>query len=135
MATNNVRVRIDERRLNPYLHDVTDMSVQRAAGRVADRARAKAPNRTGRLRAAIKPRKAPDKKQGLEVTYLVGARGVPYANFQEFGTGPIVPKRAQFLRFVPKGGSGFVFAKRTKGVPAVHFLRDAYRTVSIRDYL
>lgn len=135
MATNNVRVKLDPSRLNPYLHKVADMSVQRAAGRVAERARNRAPYRTGRLRSAITPRKAPDKKQGLHVTYLVGARGVPYANFQEFGTGPIYPKRAKFLRFIPKGGTSFVFAKRTRGVPAVHFLRDAYRSLSVRDYM
>lgn len=133
--TNNLRVTIDPSKLNPYLHDVAGMSVQRAAGRVADRAQKRAPYRTGRLRNAIKPRKAPDGKQGLEVTYLVGARGVPYANFQEFGTGPIYPKRAKFLRFVPKGGTGYVFAKKTRGVPAVHFLRDAYRSLSLNDYM
>lgn len=135
MKTNNVRIKIDPNKLNPYLHNVADMSVQRAAGRVAERAQNRAPYRTGRLRAAIKPRKAPDKEQGLSATYLVGARGVPYANFQEFGTGPIYPKRAQFLRFIPKGGTGFVFAKKTRGVPAVHFLRDAYRSLSVRDYM
>lgn len=135
MATNNLRVKIDPSRLNPYLHNTAEMSVKRAATRVAGRAQSKAPYRTGRLREAIQPRKAPDGKQGLEVTYLVGARGVRYANFQEFGTGPIFPKRAKFLRFIPKGGTKFVFAKRTRGVPAVHFLRDAYRSLSINDYL
>lgn len=134
MATENVRIRLDTSKLNPYLHNVADLSVQRAAGRVTARAQANAPKRTGQLRASIKPRKAPDKQQGLEVTYLVGSRGVPYARYQEHGTGPITPRNAKALRFVPKGGFGYVFAMYTKGVPATHFLKKAYDTISIRDY-
>ena len=133
--TQNVRISIDPKRLNPYLHDVTSMSVKRAAERVAERAQNYAPYRTGRLRESITPRKAPDKKQGLEVTYLVGPRGVAYGVFQERGTGPIVPKHKQFLRFIPKGGTAFVFTKRTKGVPAVRYMEKAYNTLSINDYL
>lgn len=132
--TQNVRITIDESKLNPYLVDVADMSAKRAAERVAERAQSNAPYRTGKLRSSISARKAPDKAQGLEATYLVGARGVPYAQYQEEGTGPIYPVRARFLRFVPKGGSTFVFARRTRGVPATHFLRDAYATLSLSDY-
>lgn len=133
--TQNVRIRLDPNKLNPYLHDVTEMSVKRAAERVAGRAQGFAPYRTGRLRESITPRKAPDKKQGLEVTYLVGPRGVFYGVFQERGTGPIVPVRKKFLRFIPKGGNSFVFAKRTKGVPAARYMEKAYNTLSINDYL
>lgn len=64
--------------------------------------------------------------------YVVGTIGTPirYMKYQEIGTGPIYPKKAQALRFRPKGAPFFVFAKKTKGVPAQHYLLDSLKQVT-----
>lgn len=83
---------------------------------------------TGRLRASI-------------ATQAVTVAGQPrveistnvyYARWVHDGTGLrgplhrwIKPKRARRLRFVPKGKTGYVYAKRTAGMIANPFLRDA----------
>lgn len=87
-----------------------------------------APVNTGRLRASINTKLV---KYGGELAVLVGTN-VNYAMFQHEGTGiygphgePIVPVRAKFLKFIPKGGSTYVFARSVKGSPPTFFLRRA----------
>jgi hypothetical protein len=66
-------------------------------------------------------------------TWTVFTR-VPYAEFQEKGTGPIVAAPGGILRFKPKGMSAFIFRPRTKGVPALHFMRDVARSLRKSDF-
>lgn len=130
---SDVRIRLNKEILNPFLLEKCEESVRRAADRTVERARSKAPHRTGRLRNTIQAWK--QSGSGRSVVYRVGPKGLAYGVYQEFGTGPIVPVRKKFLRFVPKGGNTFVFAKRTRGVPAVHYMEQAYNQLSARDYL
>lgn len=74
------------------------------------------------------PRNGRDK-----TTFSVGS-DLFYFWIQNDGTGPIYPVRAKFLRFKPKGSSTFVFAKRTRGVPAGRFMEKASRGIRISDF-
>lgn len=130
MARVTVHVRIDNSLLNPFVARTTDRSASKAARTVAARARVRAPHRTGALAASIQPRMT---RRGDVSTWEVTANA-PYASFQEFGTGPIVPVRAKVLRFKPKGSNVFIFRPRTRGVPAVHFMRDAARSLTVADF-
>ena len=49
-----------------------------------------------------------------------------HAPHQEFGTGPIVPRRAKILSWVGKDGVR-VFARRTRGVPAKRYMQRAFQ--------
>lgn len=85
---------------------------------------------TGRLRASI----------GTTQVYRNGLPGarvgttVYYAIFVQRGTGlygpkrrRIYPKRAQFLRFKPKGASHYVYARSVKGMKPNPFLTRGLR--------
>lgn len=131
-------LRLDDsalRRLQEQGGDV-DTAVQRAAGRARDYARQNITQAgrvdTGRLRNSIRyERRA---RAGRVSNYLVGS-DLDYAIYQEEGTrGPIVPRRAKVLRFRAKGGGGFVFAQQVRGVQPAHFMRNALRKLSVRDF-
>ncbi len=81
-------------------------------------AKAEAPVETGRGRASISSNMS---IRGKRVMCVIGT-GVFYMRIQHQGTGPIYPKKAKALRFKPKGAGYFVFAKKTRGVPATPFL-------------
>lgn len=97
--------------------------------RVLSGARRRAPVDKGTLRASI------------TLTFSRGPRGepvaqigsnLPYAVWVHEGTGvfgpkgqPIVPRSAQFLRFVPRGGTRPVFARSVQGMPGRPFLLEA----------
>jgi len=102
--------------------------LKRRGENVASLAKKYAPVNTGRLRASINARLV---SYGGGIAVLVGTN-VNYAMYQHEGTGiygphgtPIVPRNAKFLRFVPKGGSTYVFARSVKGSPPTFFLRRA----------
>lgn len=82
-----------------------------------------APKETGKGAASIT---TDVHRSGLWVVGRV-LTDVPYMRYQETGTGPIYPKKAKMLRFVPKGGNHFVFAKKTKGVPETKYMRTALK--------
>lgn len=73
-------------------------------------------------------------RQGGETTTFTVGSDLFYFWIQNDGTGPIYPVRAKFLRFKPKGSATFVFAKRTRGVPAGRFMEKASRGVRISDF-
>ena len=139
----SVQVTLDPRMINPMLVRVTDLSARRAAGRTRDRAKANlvAAGRidTGRLLNSISARRTAEVGMGpspspLATTYAVGTP-VFYAGFQEHGIGPVYPRKAKVLRFRPKGSSVFIFRPMTRGFPGAHYLRDAYRALTLKDYL
>jgi HK97 gp10 family phage protein len=76
-----------------------------AAGEyIAIRARANAPSKTGKLRAAIKRGPVTQTNTQTRVTVSVGEEAMPYGAYQEFGTGiylpggkPITPKRGKYM--------------------------------------
>jgi hypothetical protein len=94
------------------------------AKRVQLLARGKVHSETGALAGSIKTEIIID---GLVVVGRIYS-DLFYAIFVHEGTGvyagrgPIRPKRAKMLAFVPKGGSNVVFAKQVKGTPPNPFL-------------
>jgi bacteriophage HK97-gp10 putative tail-component len=111
--------------------------VRKVSGRVQSVARANAPKDSGAMAGSIGVSVAADRSR-QRVNGRIGTR-VKYALYQERGTGiyppggrggPIRPRRAKRLRFIPKGGTDFVFAKQVRGTPATHFLVRALRTAS-----
>lgn len=58
-----------------------------------------------------------------------------YTILQEKGrTRRIYPKRAKVLRFKPKGSNVFVFARSVGGFPPGNFFKDAFSSLSARDF-
>ena len=104
-----------------------DTHVAKTAGAVRDGAkriiRAEGRINTGAMVQSIESRKVGER------TYEVGSR-LNYAIYQHEGVkGPIYPRRAKVLRFKPKGGSGFVFARKVSGFKGIHFLTRALEQV------
>jgi phage gpG-like protein len=138
MATD-VSIRWNEANLRRFLGGGGDLdkAMGRAAGRIRDRAKVNLTTAglvdTGLLRQSIRHEQV--KADGQEIIWLVGT-SVPYGKYHEFGTGPwIYPRRAKVLRFWPRGGNAYVFAKRVRGVPETAFLRRAAEATTSLDFL
>lgn len=84
---------------------------------------------TGRLRNSIATETV---ASAGRVVGRVEAR-TDYARIVHEGRGPVVPVRRRVLRFTPKGGSGFVFAREVGPVAGVPFLTDALRRLDVTD--
>lgn len=117
-------------------------AVQRGTNRARDRAKIEvtAAGRvdTGYLRNQIQ---SDVRVTGSRVIGKVTSHA-PYSRFVHGGTGiygprgrPIVPRRARYLRFKPKGSATFVFTKSVKGMRPTPFMQRALDKVSIRDFL
>ena len=104
-------------------------SVQRAAGRIRDRARRNVSVDTGLLRRSITSKRQPSGP--TSVVYRIGS-DVHYAPYQEHGTGPIYARRAPLLVF--KIGNRWVRTFSTRGVPAQHYLKRAADSLTIADF-
>jgi len=132
----NYKVTFDDKYLNKTLVDVGDMSSKRAASRLVPRVRENIEKAgrvdTGRMSRSTRIRQRPTGQQRDRYAVSVDA---PHALFQEEGTRAHGPVTAKFLRFKPKGSSTFVYAKWVRGVTAAHFLRDAYHSLRLRDFL
>lgn len=130
------RVRIDRTAAIKLGMDCADEAALRAAQmtqlRVRNNIRASGRVRTGALVKSIKI--WPTTKAKMGASYSVGS-SLHYAMFQEKGVGPFGPVKAKFLRFIPKGGTTFVFAKRVKGFPGAHFFEKALQQLNLRDFL
>lgn len=125
-------IRLDNGAIRRLVEDSSDDALESAARVTANRARinlsSKGRNSTGRLGQSIQARKAGP------FQWTVGSF-LEYAIYQEEGVrGPVYPRRARVLRFKPKGALSFVFARSTKGFPGAHYLRDAYRALSEKDF-
>lgn len=101
----------------------------RAAGRIRDRAKRKAPVDTGLLRNSIISELKT--QTPTSVTWRIGTN-VFYAPFQEHGTGPIYARRAPLLVF--KIGNRWISTYSTRGVPARHYLQNALNETVITDF-
>ena len=126
---DNVRIEWHDANIHYVATRTADRAARKAAVSGQNRARRLAPKDTGALAASITITKVSD---GLKVTYRIGSP-LQYARYQEFGTGPIVPVRSKVLRF--KAGGVTVFAHRTRGVPATHFMARASRMLTIADFI
>jgi hypothetical protein len=137
MPSAKVEVRLDTRLINPMLANLSDATAKRAAIRVRDRARsnvvAKGRVNTGRLLHSITARSMVRPAAG-SARYAVGS-SLDYASYQEEGIGPVHARPGHVLRFRPKGSAVFIFRPRTRGFPGAHFMRDAYRSIKLQDFL
>jgi hypothetical protein len=110
-----------------------DKAVRRAAGVVRDRSRQNLRQNvgTGRLIQSIRYEKEQASQRGI--TYLVGS-DLDYAIYLEEGTRDHGPRTAKPLRFKPRGSSTFVFAKRVRGIAAIHYLKRALQSLGPSDF-
>lgn len=126
----------DRRAIRKLTGEGTQVVSRRAAIRVRDRARdnvtAAGRVNTGAMRDSI--RVYPVYSHPEASSFEVGSV-LPYTNYQEFGIGPVFPVTAQVLRFKPKGSGVFVFAAYTRGFKGAHFMRKAWRSITVRDFL
>lgn len=116
-------------------HQTVPQAVERAAGKVRDRAKMNITRAgrvdTGALRNSIVARRITGRSG---VWYEVGS-DLPYAIYQHEGvTGPIVPRRAKVLRFKPKGSGAFVFAPSVSGFKGEPYLTQALDSLTINDF-
>jgi len=125
-----VRITIRQAELDAFLTERSDLSARSAAAALRDRARAKAPKKTGEGARSIGYRQVSSDPKGS--AYTVGPTK-KYMNYQEYGTGRISASPGRVLRFQGSGGA-FIFRKRTKGVPARHFMRDAFAELREEDF-
>lgn len=115
----------------------SDAAAHRAAILTSNRARQavydSGRRRTGRMAASIGNQRRG--AAGLVTEYEVGSPSKIF-EWQDQGVeGPIVPKKAKVLRFQPKGRSFYVYAMSTKGIPAGHFMRTAFKQLRTEDFI
>lgn len=141
-ATPQVRVnvKLDPHAVEKLLTNVKSASVYRAArvtaSRMQDNIKAAGRVDTGRMLRSVKATRPEDRGRGVTASTVgITGKAAKYAGFQEYGTRDHGPVKAQFLVFKPKGSGTFVFAKHVRGVKAAHFARDAYRKLTLNDFL
>lgn len=108
-----------------------DAGFARAAGRTRDRARRNIA-KLGRIDTGRMSQAMYSKRTG-QLEYEVGSP-VHYAGYQEHGTKGHGPRRAKVMRFKPKGGKGFVFAKYVRGITPGKFLENALKDLTPDDF-
>lgn len=132
----NITSRVDPNAIPEVLRNLVAPGVQRAAGKVRDDAK-DIISRAGRVDKGTM-RNATQAEAATVSGNRVVARVVndaEHARYQHEGTkGPILPRRAKVLRFTPKGGGGFVYARQVRGVEAVPFLTDALKRLRASDF-
>jgi hypothetical protein len=85
---------------------------------------------TGLLRQSIVTRRVSSSRG---VFYEVGSP-LEYAIYQHEGTKAHGPRHARYLRFKPKGGGDFIFAKFVRGVRPSKFLTKALARLTVNDF-
>lgn len=139
MSGKRYTLTLDKGRMNPMLQEVADAACHKAARRAVDRTRdnIQAAGRvdTGRMMQSTRLRRVSTNLAQVE-KYQVYVEA-PYARWQEEGhkVAWITPKRAKVLVFRPKGSGSFVFAKKVRGTKGAHFLRDAVRSLRVKDFV
>lgn len=128
-------IRLDEGKMTPHLARIAERGARNAARATVDRIQANI-TRLGRIDTG---QMREDWTIRADVSDLHPrmfiSSGVPYMLYQERGTRAHGPRNAQFMVFTPKGSSRVVFAKWVRGVKAGHFVRDAYRRLSVSDFV
>jgi hypothetical protein len=132
----NITSNIDANAIPEVLQRLVVPGVQKAAGKVRDDAKdiISAAGRVdkGTMRNATQAETA--RVQGNRVVARV-VNDAEHAIYQHDGTrGPILPRRARVLRFTPKGGGGFVYARQVRGVEGIQFLTKALERLRTSDF-
>ena len=129
MAKATVDIDLDQRAVAQLAISTSTEVARNGAKSLQRKARTNAPKRTGALAASIEIRIVGS--PGLETAFEVGSP-LKYAPYQEFGTGPIIAKPGKVM--VWQSGGVTVFARRTSGVPATHFMRNSLHSLTESDF-
>ena len=134
MAT---QVRLNTAAVIRIVGNRANAAAERAANTTADRVRqnivADGLVNTGGMLRGIRVRESPVStplRRKYEVVSLAS-----YTHFPEKGTRGSVARPGGVLVFRPKGSGALVFAKRTRGVPAHHFMQRAKMALRRTDFL
>lgn len=116
--TVKVNLRIDVPEMRAQVGPLAQGAVQKAADvskrRFASNIRSDGLVNTGKLANSIITVPAPG--SDLLAPAVVVGSPLDYAKYTNFGTRAHGPKTAKVMRFKPKGGGGFVFAKWVRGI-------------------
>lgn len=136
MKHGEVKLRLDHGAFSATVAPMVDSAVRRAAQTATRRARQNVATAglidTGKLMNSMRY----DSIQGnaLFPRYAIGSP-LDYVKFPEFGTRAHGPVRANYLRFMPKGGKQFVFTKWVRGVRPYRFMKTTLDQVRPSDFL
>lgn len=131
-----ITTRFDNAGMADFVATTLAPSIQKAAGAVRDMAgdylTAAGRRDTGNLIRTINAETVRTTGRGVSARVVSDQ---PYSKFVHDGTrSPILPRRARVLRFVPKGGRGFVYARQVSGIAATPFLTEALKRVRASDF-
>ncbi|QNL30245.1 hypothetical protein SEA_CLEARASMUD_35 [Microbacterium phage ClearAsMud] len=105
---------------------------QKARGFIISEIRAAGRVKTGRMIQGMQVRTIGS--SDLIRRYEVSS-SAPYTIFQNNGTRAHGPRTKQVMRFIPKGGSQFVFAKWVRGIVGAHFMEKGVARVRASDFV
>lgn len=132
----DVQLRIDLGAFQAVIGPMVGGAVQQAARIATDRARQNVADdgliNTGKLMNSM--RWQPVSSDSLFPRYAVGSP-LDYVKYPEFGTRAHGPVKAEFLRFMPKGGKSFVFTKWVRGVRPYGFMKRTLDGIRPTDFV
>lgn len=137
------KLTINSSKLRTKVLAISSEAARKAANRVALRARASVLGQgrmdTLEMLRGFKIKETTKSPSRASFFVYNTAKHFPY---QELGTPKsnpgidyIYPKNFTLLRFRPKGGSTFVFAKRVRGVKPGQFLKRAAKATQLKDFV
>lgn len=135
-SPGDVQLRIDLGAFEATVAPMVDSAVQRAAvtatARARDNVAAAGLINTGKLMNSMRWQPIPG--AGLFPRYAVGSP-LDYVKYPEFGTRAHGPVKADFLKFMPKGGKQFVFTKWVRGVRPYGFMKKTLDEIRPTDFV
>lgn len=131
-----VHVKMNHSKIRKYADEISREMADNAARNVQIRARKNIMkgrrNWTGQMRDGILLTKGTGNKA---YRGRIVAATAPYSHFQEYGTRAHGPRRAKFLRFRVRGKGPYIFTKWVRGVTPLYFMRDAYKSLTVKDFV
>lgn len=118
--------------VGPIAERAAYKAAQKARGHIISEIRAAGRVNTGKMIAGMQVRTVASKPL---VRRFEVSSSAHYTMFQNAGTRAHGPRRAEFMVFTPKGGSGLVFAKWVKGVTAARFMEKGLARVRASDFV
>lgn len=118
--------------VGPIAERAAYKAAQKARGYIISEIRAANRVKTGRMQSGMQVRTiaSSDLIRRFEVS-----SSAPYTIFQNNGTRAHGPRTKQVMRFIPKGGSEYVFAKWVRGIEGAHFMEKGAARVRASDFL
>ena len=136
MASGKVKVNIHRGAVVAVVGPIADRAAykaaQKARGYIIAEIRAANRVKTGRMQSGMQVRTIAS--SDLARRYEVSS-SAPYTIFQNNGTRAHGPRTAKALRFIPKGGSDYVYAKWVRGIQGAHFMEKGVARVRASDFL